>query len=144
MRTVSFRKIGGQEPWHIIDAQGVVLGKVAVRVASILRGKHRPDFTPNRDTGDHVVVINADKAVLTGNKLKQKVYYHHSGFIGGLKRTTAARIHKEKPADLMTRAIMGMLPKTKLGKVMARKLRVYAGKTHPHHAQQPSPLALPL
>ena len=128
--------------WHLVDANGKTLGRLASRVAILLRGKHKPTFTPHIDTGDHVVIINADKIRLTGDKLKTKTYIHHTGYPGGLKSVTAEHVHAKNPTGLVTRAIKGMLPKNPLGKQMARKLKVYAGTAHPHEAQRPEPLAL--
>ena len=128
--------------WHLVDANGKTLGRLASRVAILLRGKHKPTFTPHIDTGDHVVIINADKIRLTGDKLKTKTYIHHTGYPGGLKSVTAEHLHAKNPTGLVTRAIKGMLPKNPLGKRMARKLKVYAGTAHPHEAQRPEPLAL--
>ena len=128
--------------WYLVDANGKTLGRLASRVAILLRGKHKPTFTPHTDTGDHVVIINADKIRLTGDKLKTKTYIHHTGYPGGLKSVTAEHLHAKNPTGLVTRAIKGMLPKNPLGKQMARKLKVYAGATHPHQAQHPESLAL--
>jgi len=128
--------------WHLVDANGKTLGRLASRVAILLRGKHKPTFTPHIDTGDHVVIINADKIRLTGDKLKTKTYIHHTGYPGGLKSVTAEHLHAKNPTGLVTRAIKGMLPKNPLGKQMARKLKVYAGTEHPHEAQRPEPVAL--
>ena len=128
--------------WYLVDANGKTLGRLASRVAILLRGKHKPTFTPHIDTGDHVVIINADKIRLTGDKLKTKTYIHHTGYPGGLKSVTAEHLHAKNPTGLVTRAIKGMLPKNPLGKQMARKLKVYAGTEHPHEAQRPEPLAL--
>lgn len=128
--------------WYLIDAEGKTLGRLASRVAILLRGKHKPIFTPHVDTGDHVVIINAAKVRLTGGKFKTKTYHYHTGYPGGLKSITAEHLHVRKPTELLTRAIKGMLPKTPLGKQMARKLRVYAGTEHPHQAQRPESLAL--
>jgi large subunit ribosomal protein L13 len=128
--------------WYLVDANGKTLGRLAARVAILLRGKHKPTFTPHVDTGDHVVVINAGKIALTGDKLRTKMYIHHTGHPGGLKSVTAEHLHAKKPTELLERAIKGMLPKNPLGKQMARKLKVYAGADHPHKAQSPEPLAL--
>lgn len=128
--------------WYLVDANGKTLGRLASRVAILLRGKHKPTFTPHTDTGDHVVIINADKIRLTGDKLKTKTYIHHTGYPGGLKSVTAEHLHAKNPTGLVTRAIKGMLPKNPLGKQMARKLKVYAGATHPHQAQRPESLVL--
>ena len=131
-----------QRKWYLIDAEGKTLGRLAARVATLLRGKHKPTFTPHVDTGDHVVIINAEKIRLTGDKMETKTYSRHSGYPGGLKTLTAQHIHDRRPTQLLTRAIQGMLPKTPLGKHMAKKLRVYAGTAHPHQAQQPQTLSL--
>ncbi len=128
--------------WFLVDAEGKTLGRLAAKVATLLRGKHKPTFTPHVDTGDHVVIVNAEKVVLTGNKMENKTYSTHSGFPGGLKTLTAEHIHRKDPTKLLTRAIEGMLPKTPLGNHMAKKLRVYAGATHPHQAQQLESLSL--
>lgn len=128
--------------WYLVDADGMVLGRLASQVASILRGKHKPTFTPNCDTGDHVIIINADKIVLTGHKLDQKIYYHHSGYPGGLKATPYRKLLADKPEFVLKHAIVGMLPKGPLGRKMAKKLRIYAGAEHEHQAQQPELLQL--
>ncbi len=142
MKTTSFKKADVKEKWYVVDADGEILGRMATRVASILRGKHKPIFTPNQDLGDHVIVINAEKVALTGKKETDKVYYHHTGYIGGLKSTTVKKLRKEKPERIVEYAVTGMLPKTKLGKAMAKKLKVYSGGSHPHRAQQPEALHL--
>ena len=123
--------------WFVVDADGAVLGRLATSVASRLRGKHNPLFTPHADTGDFIIVINADKIVLTGRKWDQKNYYRHSGYIGGLKSITARKLLEKKPEDLVRFAVKGMLPKNSLGRSMFSKLKVYAGGEHPHQAQQP-------
>ncbi|TAJ07435.1 MAG: 50S ribosomal protein L13 [Nitrospirae bacterium] len=128
--------------WYLVDANGKTLGRLAARVAILLRGKHKPTFTPHVDTGDHVVVINAGKVHLTGDKMRTKLYIHHTGYPGGLKTTSAEHLHAKNPTELLARAIKGMLPKNTLGKQMARKLKVYPGAEHPHHAQRPEVLAL--
>jgi len=128
--------------WYVVDASGKTLGRLAARVAILLRGKHKPTFTPNVDTGDHVVIINAEKIHLTGDKMKTKTYTHHTGYPGGLKTVTAEHLREKHPTDLLTKAIKGMLPKNPLGKQMARKLKVYAGSDHPHQAQSPESLAI--
>ncbi len=128
--------------WFVIDASGRVLGKVATAAADLLTGKRKPIFTPFLDTGDHVVVINADQVVLTGRKEDDKVYRHHSGYMGGLKSRTAAELRKAHPKRIVEEAIRGMLPKTKLGRAMFLKLKVYGGPKHPHQAQKPQPLTL--
>jgi len=128
--------------WWVVDAQGAVLGRLATVIASRLRGKHSPYFTPHVDTGDWVIVINADKIVLTGNKWDQKCYYRHSGYIGGLKTITAKKLMEKKPEDLVLFAVKGMLPKNRLGRQILKKLKVYTGDEHPHEAQQPEVLKL--
>lgn len=127
--------------WHLIDASGRILGRLATEVAVLLRGKHKPIFSPHLDTGDFVVIINAEKVRLTGKKLKDKVYHHHSGFPGGIKSTTAEQMLKKHPTRVIEFAVRGMLPKTKLGDAVFRKLKVYAGAAHPHASQQPVPFA---
>ena len=128
--------------WHVIDAQDVVLGKLASKAAMLLMGKTKPSYTPFLDTGDHVIVINAEKVRLTGRKEQDKVYRHFTGYPGGLVEKNIRRVRQEKPIRIVEEAIQGMLPKTKLGKQMFRKLKVYAGDRHPHAAQKPAALAL--
>jgi len=128
--------------WYIVDAQDVVLGRLASQVANILRGKNKAIYTPSVDTGDFVIVVNAEKIALTGRKLADKTYYSHSGFPGGLKEITAGKLIEKKPEDLIKKAVKGMLPKNKLSRHMLKKLKVYAGASHPHEAQQPKNLAL--
>ncbi|GKS58623.1 50S ribosomal protein L13 [Nitrospira sp.] len=141
-RTYLQKPLEVQEKWYLVDADGKTLGRLAARVALHLRGKHRPTFTPNVDMGDHVVIINADKIKLTGHKWRDKHYRSHSGYPGGFKSATAEEVFAKDPTKLLTTAIQGMLPKTPLGKKLAKKLRVYAGATHPHVAQRPEALAL--
>lgn len=131
-----------QRKWHLVNAEGQTLGRLASRVAILLRGKHKPIYTPNVDTGDHVVIINASQVHLTADKFKVKTYYHHTGYPGGLKSVTAERLHAKKPTALLSKAIRGMLPKCPLGKQMATKLRIYPGPEHPHQAQNPEPISL--
>jgi large subunit ribosomal protein L13 len=126
--------------WYLVDAGGQALGRVAARVARLLMGKDKPVFTPFVDTGDHVVVINAARVILTGKKERDKVYHHHSGYPGGLKAARVEEVRAKHPARLMEEAVRGMLPKSRLGKSMLRKLKVYAGPEHPHQAQKPQPL----
>ena len=128
--------------WCVVDADGAILGRLATTIASRLRGKHNPFFTPHVDTGDSVIVINAEKIVLTGKKLGQKYYYRHSGYIGGLKMITAKHLLEKRPEDLIRFAVKGMLPKNKLGIKIFGKLKVYSGSTHPHDAQQPEVIEL--
>lgn len=127
--------------WFVVDAQGKVLGRLASRIATVLRGKNKPQFTPFLDTGDFVVVVNAGDVKLTGNKLDQKIYYRHSGFIGGLKEISARHLLKKKPEEVLRHAVRGMLPKNSLGRHQLKKLKIYTGTEHPHQAQEPVPLA---
>ena len=129
-----------QRAWYVVDADGLVLGRLATEVARVLRGKHKPTFAPHLDTGDHVVIVNADKVVLTAGKAERKTVYRHSGYPGGLKAETFAHLLERRPEEAVRRTIRGMLPKTRLGRQMLTKLKVYAGPTHPHAAQQPQPL----
>jgi len=124
--------------WHIIDADGQVLGRIATHAAKLLQGKHKATYTPFIDTGDHVVIVNVDKVKLTGRKEDQKIYRRHSGYLGGLREERARVVRQARPQRLVEEAVRGMLPKTKLGDAMYRKLKVYAGKDHPHAAQQPT------
>ena len=144
MKTVSVSKEQAQldRKWYIVDLEGKVLGRAATRIASILRGKHTPRFTPNQDTGDFVVALNVSKVVLTGNKWTDKLYKHHTGHPGGVKTKSAREVLAKKPEDLLTMAVQGMLPKTPLGKRMLKKLKVYPNAEHPHVAQQPETLTL--
>jgi large subunit ribosomal protein L13 len=131
-----------QRQWFVVDAQGKVLGRLASRIAAILRGKHKPTFTPHVDGGDFVVVVNAEKVRLTGRKLQEKVYYWHTGYPGGIKSATAAQMLERKPEWVIQKAVQRMLPKNPLGRRMLKKLKVYRGPEHPHAAQQPKPLEL--
>jgi large subunit ribosomal protein L13 len=128
--------------WYVVDAEGMVLGRLASEVANILRGKNKPIYTPNVDTGDYVIIINADKIVLTGKKLDQKIYYHHSGYAGGMKETKYRKLIAEKPEFAIRHAVVGMLPKGPLGRKMAKKLKVFAGAEHDMEAQKPEVLNL--
>ena len=142
MRTY-FPKEGDIEPrWFVIDAEGKVLGRISTIIATIISGKNKPTYTPFLDTGDHVIVINAAQVHLTGRKETDKVYRRHSGYLGGLKTTAAVDMRAKTPTRVIEEAIRGMLPKTKLGRAMFGKLKVYAGDTHPHQAQKPQPLAV--
>lgn len=129
-----------ERKWYVVDADGMVLGRLASQVANILRGKHKPTYTPHVDTGDYVIIVNADKVVLTGKKLDQKIYYHHTGYPGGLRETKYRKLMSEKPAFAVEHAIVGMLPKGPLGRAMAKKLHIYAGAEHGHEAQKPEAL----
>jgi large subunit ribosomal protein L13 len=142
MKTVHMRKEDVEKTWYLIDANGKVLGRLASEIAKILRGKNKAIFSPHVDTGDFVIVVNAEKVRLTGDKLKGKVYYHHSGYPGGLKAIAAEKLLAKKPEELLRRAVKGMLPKNKLGSKVFKKLKVYAGPKHPHEAQQPEQLQL--
>ena len=126
--------------WYVVDATGQTVGRLATRVASVLRGKHKPTYTPFIDMGDHVVIVNAEKVVFKGNKLEEKMYRHHTGYPGGLKETTARDMMARHPERVLEQAIKGMLPKNKLGRAMAKKLKVYVGPNHPHEAQKPVPM----
>ncbi len=142
MRTTIPKVDPGATRWHVVDADGQVLGRMASRVAGMLRGKDKPTFTPHLNLGDHIVVINAARVRLTGGKLRKKLYHTHSGYPGGLKETSAEKLLKEKPEQVVIRAIEGMLPKTKLGRAISKKLRVYAGPNHPHQGQNPEKIDL--
>ena len=128
--------------WWVIDAEGENLGRLATKVATVLRGKHKPTYTPHIDGGDNVIVINASKINLTGNKLDDKIYYNHSGYTGGLRERTARTMREDYPVEMIERAVKGMLPKGRLGRQMYKKLHVYAGENHPHTAQQPKVIEL--
>ena len=125
--------------WHVIDAEDVVLGRLATEVATLLRGKHKPTFAPHVDTGDFVIIVNAEKVALTGNKREQKFAYRHSGYPGGLRKRSFGELLDTRPERLLEKVVKGMLPKNKLGRAQAKKLKVYAGPQHPHSAQQPQP-----
>lgn len=131
-----------QRKWYLVDAEGQVLGRLATNVASVLKGKNKAIYTPSMDTGDFVIVVNAEKIVVTGNKGQQKVYYHHSGYPGGLKETPYERMHEMHPDRVIVNAVRGMLPHNRLGRAMIKKLHVYAGPEHPHGAQGPEPLEI--
>lgn len=142
MNTYMAKAADVQRKWYVIDAEGVVLGRLASQVATVLRGKHKPIYTPHVDTGDYVIILNADKAVLTGKKLDQKIYYRHSGFPGGLTEIKYRKLMAEKPEFAVKKAIVGMLPKGPLGRQMAKKLRVYAGAEHEYESRKPEKLEL--
>jgi large subunit ribosomal protein L13 len=143
MATTYIPKVDGLDrKWFVIDAKGVVLGKLAAAAATVLTGKRKPIYTPFLDTGDHVVVINAAQVTLTGRKEENKVYHRHTGYLGGLRSIPAGDLRKKNAAKIVEEAIRGMLPKTKLGRAMFGKLKVYAGDSHPHQAQKPQPLAV--
>jgi large subunit ribosomal protein L13 len=142
MRTWTYRPGSINREWYVIDANDVVLGRLATRAATLLRGKHRPQYTPHVDCGDHVIVINAAKVRVTGRKEAQKVYHRHTGYAGGVKSITLEKQRQQFPERIIEAAIKGMLPKTPLGRSMFKKLKVYAGEDHPHAAQQPKTLSL--
>ena len=142
MRTYTPKPADITRAWHVVDADGLVLGRVATEVARVLRGKHKPIFAPHVDTGDHVIIVNADKIVLTAGKAEKKLVYRHSGYPGGLRTQTYANLLETKPADAVRKSVRGMLPKNRLGRQMLKKLKVYTGPNHPHAAQQPQPLLL--
>ena len=139
-KTRSVYEEPNQIGWFHVSAAGQPLGRLAARVATVLRGKHKPSFTPHVDNGDFVVVTDAERVVLTGAKWHQKMYYHHSGYSGGLKTESAEHLRERRPEEVVRRAVVGMLPHNSLGRKMARKLKVYAGSEHPHEAQNPQPL----
>lgn len=136
-KTKSAREADIKRAWYVVDGEGLIVGRLASQIASILRGKHKPSFTPHVDTGDFVIVVNADKVRFTGNKENAKLYYSYSGYPSGLKSRTALEMRKRRPEHLMRHAIKGMLPKGRLGRQMLKKLKVYASPSHPHEAQQP-------
>lgn len=141
-KTASAKPHEVERTWHVVDAEGEVVGRLASKVAAILRGKHKPSYTPHVDTGDYVIVINADKVRFTGNKEEDKEYFRHTGYPGGGRTRTPAETRTSKPTFIVQNAVKGMLPKNRLGRQMLSKLKVYAGSEHPHEAQQPQPLAL--
>ena len=142
MRTYTPKPGDVERTWYVIDATDVVLGRLASQVATLLRGKHKPTFAPHVDTGDFVIVVNADKVALTGNKREQKLAYRHSGYPGGLRAVPYAELLQKRPERAVEKAVRGMLPKTSLGRDQLRKLKVYAGGEHPHVAQQPKPFQI--
>ena len=137
MKTYQAKKEELEHQWYLVNAEGKVLGRLATELAKMLRGKSKPSFTPHVDTGDFVIVVNAEKVVLTGKKMKDKIYYHHTGYPGGLKEINAEKLLAKKPTEVLRTAVKGMLPKTTLGREMLRKLKIYAGPNHPHEAQKP-------
>jgi large subunit ribosomal protein L13 len=142
MSTLTAKKADLEKSWFVVDLENQVLGRAATEIARVLRGKHKAIYTPSVDTGDFVIVLNAGKVRLTGNKLNQKMYYSHSTYPGGLKSITAGKLLEKAPEELIRKAVKGMLPKNKLGRQMYRKLKVYSGAEHPHQAQQPRELKL--
>jgi len=137
MTTYNAKKEEIQRDWFLVDAEGQVLGRLATEIAARLRGKHKPIYTPHVDTGDFIIVVNAGKVVLTGNKLRDKIYYHHTGYPGGIKSVSAGKLLQEKPEEVLRKAVRGMLPKNTLGRAMLKKLKIYAGGEHDHAAQCP-------
>ena len=142
MKTISAKPGSVEQSWYVVDANGQTLGRMASAIASRLRGKHKPEFTPHTDTGDFIVVVNAEKVHVTGNKAKGKIYHHHTGYPGGLKSISFEKLIEKAPEQAIELAVKGMLPKNPLGRAMARKLKVYSGSEHPHAAQQPQALEI--
>ena len=142
MKTFSAKPHEVHRGWYIVDADGKVLGRLAAELARRLRGKHKPEFTPHVDTGDYIVVVNAEKLRVTGNKARDKIYHRHSGYPGGIHSTSFEKLHAKHPTRVLEKAVKGMLPKGPLGYAMLRKMKVYAGTTHPHAAQQPKALEI--
>ncbi|GAB4365235.1 MAG: 50S ribosomal protein L13 [Spirochaetales bacterium] len=143
MKTIFVKPQDVERKWYIVDAAGKRLGSVAAKVASILRGKHKPIYTPHQEVGDYVIIINAEKVVVTGNKRKDKLYYHHSGQTGGMRVESFEQVIQRKPTYPLEAAIKGMLPKNRLGRKLFKNVKVYAGESHPHGAQKPEPLQIP-
>jgi large subunit ribosomal protein L13 len=139
MKSYMARPLEVERKWHVIDAEGQTLGRLATEIARLLRGKNKPQYTPHVDTGDFVVVVNAEKIVVTGRKAEQKVYYRHTGYPGGLRETSYETMLERKPTEILRKAVRGMMPRTRLGRQQFRKLKIYAGPEHPHEAQAPEP-----
>ena len=137
MKTYQAKKEELEQKWYLVNAEGKVLGRLATELAKILKGKNKPIYTPHLDTGDFIIVVNAGKITLTGKKMKDKIYYHHTGYPGGIKEMNAEKLLAKKPTEMIRMAVKGMLPKNSLGREMLRKLKVYAGPNHPHEAQKP-------
>ncbi len=142
MKTWNARKDTVERRWYVVDAEGQTLGRLATRIADTLRGKRKPEYTPHVDTGDFVVVVNADKISVTGKKLEQKTYYRHSGYPGGLRARTLADELERRPTEVLRKAVKGMLPRNRLAREQIRKLKIYAGPEHPHEAQKPQPMEI--
>lgn len=140
MKTISAKKESVTRDWYVVDAADKTLGRLSTEIANRLRGKHKPEFTPHVDTGDYIVVVNADKVKVTGNKSTDKLYHHHTGYPGGIKSITFDKLIDKAPERIIEKAVKGMMPKNKLSKAMMSKLKIYAGSEHPHAAQQPTPL----
>ena len=139
MKSYMARPLEVERKWHVIDAEGQTLGRLATEIARLLRGKNKPQYTPHVDTGDFVVVVNAEKVVVTGKQAEQKVYYRHTGYPGGLRETSYETMLERKPTEILRKAVRGMMPRTRLGRQQFRKLKIYAGPEHPHEAQAPEP-----
>lgn len=137
MKTYQAKKEEFEQKWYLVNAEGKVLGRLATELAKILKGKNKPIYTPHLDTGDFIIVVNAGKITLTGKKMKDKIYYHHTGYPGGIKEMNAEKLLAKKPTEMIRMAVKGMLPKNSLGREMLRKLKIYAGPSHPHEAQKP-------
>ena len=142
MKTYQAKKEELDRKWYLVNAEGKVLGRLSTELVKVLKGKNKPTYTPHMDTGDFVVVVNAGKVTLTGKKMKDKIYYHHTGYPGGIKEMNAEKLLAKKPTEMIRMAVKGMLPKNSLGRQMLRKLKIYAGPSHPHDAQRPVPLEL--
>jgi len=142
MKTFQAKKEEVEHKWYLVNAEGKVLGRLSTELVKVLKGKNKPTYTPHMDTGDFVVVVNAGKVTLTGKKMKDKIYYHHTGYPGGIKEMNAEKLLAKKPTEMIRMAVKGMLPKNSLGRQMLRKLKIYAGPSHPHDAQKPVPLEL--
>ena len=142
MKTVSVRQQDVAHDWYVVDATDQTLGRLATEIARRLRGKHKAEYTPHVDTGDYVIVVNAEKVFVSGNKETKKIYYRHSGYPGGIKSTSLKRLREAKPEELLEKAVRGMLPRNPLGRAVFRKLKVYSGDTHPHGAQQPKTMVI--
>ena len=142
MKTFQAKKGEVEHQWYLVNAEGKVLGRLAAELVKILKGKNKPIYTPHVDTGDFVIVVNAGKVALTGKKMKDKIYYHHTGYPGGIKEMNAEKLLAKKPTEMIRMAVKGMLPKNSLGRQMLRKLKIYAGPSHPHDAQKPTSLEL--
>ena len=142
MKTVSVRQQDVAHEWYVVDATGQTLGRLATEIARRLRGKHKAEYTPHVDTGDYIIVVNAEKVFVSGNKETKKIYYRHSGYPGGIKSTSLKRLREAKPEELLEKAVRGMLPRNPLGRAVFRKLKVYSGDTHPHGAQQPKTMVI--
>ncbi|PIV20330.1 MAG: 50S ribosomal protein L13 [Deltaproteobacteria bacterium CG_4_8_14_3_um_filter_45_9] len=142
MKTYQAKKEELEYQWYLVNAEGKALGRLATELAKILKGKNKPTYTPHLDTGDFVIVVNAGKVTLTGRKMKDKIYYHHTGYPGGIKEMNAEKLLAKKPTEMIRIAVKGMLPKNSLGRQMLRKLKIYGGPNHPHEAQMPVPLEI--